>query len=102
MRLSQRGASSLADDHANGFRLATICRFLSRVSMFSNDRWTSRSRRRRKDRSQAADRNVPQRRLEVWPMLALGRVKICGDYKSPLKNAAMTEEHTSELQSHSF
>jgi hypothetical protein len=24
-------------------------------------------------------------------MLAIGRVKICGDYKSPLKNAAMTE-----------
>ena len=54
------------------FSVATTCRCLLRVLTSSNGRWTSRSRRPRKDRRQAADRNVPQRTLEVCPTLAIG------------------------------
>src|SRR5438094_2822673 len=62
MCLSLRGASSLADDRAKDLGSATTCRCLLRVLTSSNGRWTSRSRPR-KNRRQAAPRNVPQRRL---------------------------------------
>src|SRR6476619_7164813 len=67
-----RGANSLADDHGKGLASATGFQFLSRASMSSNGRWTSRSRRPQQDRKQAAARNVPQRTLEVCPTLAIG------------------------------
>src|SRR4029453_14071926 len=61
--LSPLGDSSLGGDRASDSKLVISCRFLWRASMSSNGRSTSRSRRRRKDRRQAAVRNVPRRTL---------------------------------------
>ena len=72
MCFSPRGATDWQTTHARGLASATSCQFLSRASMFSNGRWTSRSHRPQNDPKQAGDRNVPQRTLEVCPTLATG------------------------------
>src|SRR6188472_2217205 len=61
--LSPLGDSSLGGDHANDSGSVISSQFLSLASISSNGRSTSRSRRPRKDRRQAAARNVPQRTL---------------------------------------
>src|SRR4029453_5157347 len=61
--LSQLGDSSLGGDHASDSGSVISCQFLSRASMSSNGRWPSASPRLRKNRRQAAARNVPQRTL---------------------------------------
>src|SRR5215831_8372738 len=63
--LSPLGDSSLGGDHANDSGSEISSQFLSLASISSNGRWTSRSRRQRKERRQAAVRNVPRRMVEV-------------------------------------